>query len=133
MDNFMIAVILFIAIIFLSRIINERATKKLSQEKKAELIDLFSKSRIYSMGILIAIIIFYFASLKLQIVDPNVAVGVYFVLILTFLVITGYQSFNKLKGNNFPDSYIKSHLLSTTIKLLGFVLFVTLIAFNKGH
>ena len=58
MDNFIIAFIIFLVFSFASRVINENGNKKLDQEKKAALIDLFSGSRIYSLGILICIVAF---------------------------------------------------------------------------
>jgi hypothetical protein len=50
MDNFMIAFVIVLVTMFVARTINEKATKKLDQGKKAELIDLFSNSRIYTTG-----------------------------------------------------------------------------------
>ena len=125
----MIAFILLLGAIFIAQFINEKATKKLDQLKKAELTDLFSKSRIYTMVILIGIITIFFISLRFHLIDPSISMVVYIIAIFSFLVINGYLSYKKLKENAFPDSYIKSYLLSTTIRFLGLVIFVSLIKF----
>ncbi|UZR95248.1 hypothetical protein [Chondrinema litorale] len=48
MDNFMIAFVAMLATVFFSRLINEKANKKLDPDKKLLLIDLFSDSRSWS-------------------------------------------------------------------------------------
>lgn len=130
MDNFMIAFILLLGSILIAQFVNEKAIKNLDQLKKAELTDLFSKNRIYTMVILICIITIFFISLRFQLIDPFISTIVYIIAIFCFLVINGYLSYKKLKENAFPDSYIKSYLLSTTIRFLGLVIFVWLIKFE---
>jgi len=127
MDRFMIAFLLVLGLIFLSRIINEKANKKLTTEKKLELYDLFSKNRIYTFGILIGIIILFFASMKFSLLDPTTSFILYIFLVLSFLAISGYSSYKKLKEHDFPDFYIKSYLLTTSIRFLGIVIFFALI------
>ena len=65
MDNFMIAVVVLLVAIFSSRIINEKANKKLEQDKKAALIDIFSNNRMWTYGVLIAIVVLFYISLRL--------------------------------------------------------------------
>ncbi len=123
MDYGMIAILVILGIMFLSRTLNENANKKLDQDKKAELVDLFSKDRIYNFGILIIIILIFFINIKLNLIEPFLNYGIYIASILIFMTVSTYLSFKKLKKNNFPDSYIKSYITVTTIRFLGIVIF----------
>ena len=127
MDNYMIAFVLLLGLILMSRTINEKANKRLDQDKKAALIDLFSKSRIYTFGILISIIVLFFLSLRFNLIDPLITYIIYIVSIFVFIIITSYASYKKLKKNDFPDSYIKSYILSTSLRFIGLVIFFSLI------
>jgi hypothetical protein len=129
MDNFMIAFVLLLGLIFISRTINEKATKKLDQDKKAALIDLFSNGRIYTFGILIGIIVLFFLSMRFNLIDPLITYIIYIVSLFTFIIITSIFSYKKLKANDFPDTYIKSYLLSTSLRFIGLVIFFALIKY----
>lgn len=109
--------------IFLSRIVNEKANKGLNQEKKAELVDLFSKQRVWRFGFLILVFAVYFASSYYNLLKPEYTYGLYMVFIFVFILYSGLNSFNILRKNNFPDNYIKLYLLSTSITALGLVIF----------
>lgn len=119
----MIAILVMLGIMFLSRTLNENANKKLDQDKKAELVDLFSKDRIYNFGILIIIISIFFINIKLNLIDQYLNYGIYIGSVVIFMIVSTYLSFRKLKKNNFPDSYIKSYITVTTIRFLGIVIF----------
>lgn len=119
----MIALLVILGIMFLSRTLNENANKKLDQDKKAELVDLFSKDRIYNFGFLIIIVLIFFINMKLNLIDPFLNYGIYIGSVLIFMAVSTYLSFKKLKKNNFPDSYIKSYITVTTIRFLGIVIF----------
>jgi len=123
MDYGMIALLVILGIMFLSRTLNENANKKLDQDKKAELVDLFSKDRIYNFGFLIIIVLIFFINMKLNLIDPFLNYGIYIGSVLIFMAVSTYLSFKKLKKNNFPDSYIKSYITVTTIRFLGIVIF----------
>ncbi|MBO9703183.1 MAG: hypothetical protein J7604_23415 [Sporocytophaga sp.] len=123
MDYAMIAILVMLGIMFLSRTLNENANKKLDQDKKAELVDLFSKDRIYNFGILIIIISIFFINIKLNLIDQYLNYGIYIGSVVIFMIVSTYLSFRKLKKNNFPDSYIKSYITVTTIRFLGIVIF----------
>jgi hypothetical protein len=128
-DNLMIAFVLLLGCIFASRTISIRATKKLDQDKKALLMDLFSGVGIYTYGILIGIIVLFFISLRFHLIDPFITYIIYIVSLLGFIIILSYFSYSKLKKNNFPDSYIKSYLISTSLRLLGLVIFFAILQY----
>jgi uncharacterized protein YacL len=129
MDNLMIAFVLLLGLMFFSRTINEKATKKLDQDKKAALVDLFSSGRMYTFGILIGIIVLFFVSMRFNLLDSMITYIIYIVSIFAFIIITSLFSYRKLQANDFPDSYIKSYLLSTSLKFIGLVIFFALMGY----
>jgi hypothetical protein len=123
----MISVLVLLAFIFLARVINEKANKKLTTEKKAELIDLFSKSRTWTFGLLIVIIGIYFFILKYQMLEPLTSLAIYILLLLAFILYNTRMAYRKLKSNGFPDSFIRTYLISTSIRFVGILIFFGLL------
>jgi hypothetical protein len=129
MDELTIGFIFILVVILISRILNVKANKMLDQEKKAELIDLFSKHQIYTLGILIVIISGYFIALKFNLLNPQVINIIYLILVFGFIIMSGALSFRKLKNNGFPDSYVKLNLAATSIRFFGLMIFFIIIKF----
>ncbi len=125
----MMAFIILLISMFLSRMINEKATKKLDQEKKAALIDVFSKDRIWTYGVLIGIVILFFLSLKFDLLDPFWTYTIYIVALMAYIVTLAYFSYKKLKANGFPGFYIKAFILSTSLRLIGILVFLGMLEF----
>ena len=129
MDNFMIAFVVLLVAISGYRMINDKANKKLEQDKKAALIDIFSNNRIWTYGILIAIVLLFFISLRFNLINPVWTYIIYIVTLIAYILIISYNSYIKLKDNDFPISYIKSYILSTALRLLGLLIFVAILGF----
>ena len=113
--------------IFGTRIISEKANKKLSVEKKAELIDLFSNTRTRTFGLMILIIGLYFLALKFQILPPSLTMALYLILLLAFIGYNTVAAQRKLKENDFPDEFIKSYLLTSTLRFIGILIFFAIL------
>ena len=129
MDNFMVSIMVFLVSIIVARIINDRAIKKLENDKKVELIDLFSRSSVLTYLPLILIMGLYFLVLKYQVFDFRVSLSVYMLLLLVYIAYNAKKSNEKLKSADFPASFIKSYLLATSIRFFGILLFF---AFTVG-
>jgi divalent metal cation (Fe/Co/Zn/Cd) transporter len=127
MDNFMISFIILIVAIFFSRMIIEKANKKLNQEKKAALIDVFSRDRIWTYGMLLGLIILFFITLRFSLIDPLWAYLIYIFLLISYVIMMAYYSYKKLKTNDFPSFYIKSYVLSLSLRLIGLLIFIALL------
>jgi hypothetical protein len=125
----MISFVILLVAIFLSRMISEKANKKLDQDKKAALIDVFSKDRIWTYGVLIGIVVLFFISLRFSLIDPFWAYMIYIVILVAYIVLLAYYSYRKLKANDFPSFYIKSYILSSSLRLIGLLIFVALLEF----
>ena len=129
MDNSMLAFLLLLLFIFIARMINEKATKKLDQDQKAALMDLFSKDRIFTFGILIGIVVLFYLSVSFELIEYSLSFILYIILIFAFIIVSGYMSYKKLRDNNFPDSYIESYLFATSLRFIGILIFFALMKY----
>ena len=129
MNNLFISFIVLLVFILASRFINDRANRKLEPQKKADLVDIVSKNRIYSYVAIALIVLLYFVSIKFEIFSNYMIWVGYIILVLGLLILNGVRYYKKLKKNDFPDTYLKSFALSTVIRLIGFVVFIALYIF----
>ncbi len=127
MDHFMLAFLLLMGSIFLSRYFNDRAIQKLEQDKKAQLVDLFSSRRNYSTFILFGIVALFFAVIHFNWLDAFLTYVIYALSIIVYMVVNGYRSYQQLKQLQFPDFYIRAYLLSTFIRFASIVIFLFVI------
>ena len=114
----------FLGLTFIARFINEKANKKLDPAKKAELVDLFSKDRIYYFGTSIVLLGGFLLVLRFNILDAFLSVVIYFTLIIIFFLVLVYLSNLKLNKHDFPKDYIRAYLVSVTLRLLGLAIFI---------
>lgn len=122
-----VGVSLLMAGIIISRILNEKAMKVLSQEDKARLIDGFSGARAYGFIPLVILIGAFIGLNKYSNLDKQMIFYVYIILLLAFVV--GMQIFvsRKLTKLEFPKSYIKKFSFSRAVYFLGFGAFICLL------
>jgi heme/copper-type cytochrome/quinol oxidase subunit 3 len=126
MDNFIAAFILMLGLNFIAQFINSKALKKLDDEKKLLLIDLFAASRINTFAVLFGIIVLFLLNLKFQLINPRVSLLIYLFLLITFIIVTSSMAYKKLKANAFSDDFIRSYILSTSVRFLGLIFFLLL-------
>ena len=129
MDDLMIGVLVFFAFILASRYMNDRASKKLDQEKKAELVDLFSKGRILGYVIILGSLALYFIGIKTQVLDLWLLMGAYFILIIGYIMVLALNTFKKLVAHEFPKEFIASYVYSTILRILGVIVFMAIVVF----
>ena len=125
----MIAFVVLLVMVFVSRTLSEKANKKLDQEKKAKLIDLFSKGRTINFGILIAIIALFFIAIRFSNLNTVIIFASYIFLVFIFMIISAILSYRKLKNNDFPESFIKSYLIATLFRFLGLIIFFAIVEY----
>ena len=77
MDNFIAAFILMLGLNFIAQFINNKALKKLDEENKLLLIDLFAASRINTFAVLFGIIVLFLVNLKFQMINARVSLLIY--------------------------------------------------------
>jgi hypothetical protein len=113
-----IIVVLFAAIV-ISRIITEKALKRLSAEDKARLVDSFSGYRILNSTLLLGIFIIWIAATDFL---PGWRYTLTVIFVLSFLSVSAAisgLSYRKMKNLALPGDYIKSYLLGLAIQYLG--------------
>lgn len=118
MEPHFIGLIIFMASIFGARALNDKANRELSTEKKAELVDLFSRN--YKNYIIILVIIGgFFAAMQFELLEMDILLSIYGILLLIFMIFSSINSKNKLIKNDFPITYINKFLLSSVIRFIG--------------
>ena len=123
MSPFLSATLVLIAAMFGSRLIQDSANRKLENDKKALLVDLFSKNRTALLGSLFLIIGLFLLNTQYGWIDDGLAFFAYISLILLFITITSINAYGKLKVNAFPMNYIRAFLIATAIRVLGMMAF----------
>ncbi len=121
MDGFMLAFIFMLVLFLGANIINQRAIKKLEVEQVQLLVTQFASQRLWSLGLMILLIIGYFAVLKMRFMDPLVSMSLYFAVLLIFLIVQVTTTSKKLRELGFDSDYLKSYKLSTAIKFVAII------------
>lgn len=121
MEPVFFGVFFWLASVFASSILYNKALKKLDMEKKAELIDKFSGFRNYSLLIMIVIVAAYFILLQKQLIDGRILTISYLVTFVIYLAVVNYYSYTVLKKNNFAKDFIRDYLITVIIRFVGFI------------
>lgn len=127
MGSFFIPIIALLGTMIFSRTITERAMKYLSQEQKADLVDIFKSQRTTGLVAILIIIGLYFGIVSLELLSPMAYTTIYVVVVIVFIGFQGFQARKKLAEHNFPIEYQKAHTQSTIFRALGVVLFIILL------
>ena len=123
MDSFMLPFIVLMLSTFTARVINNHANKKLSQEKKAELIDIFSKSQTLTFGLIIGIVGVYFLIIEYHVFEPLISSFIYIGLLLVFFMYQIMSGYKRLNQHDYSRAFIQSYLIASSIRLLGILIF----------
>jgi hypothetical protein len=113
-----VIVVLFASIV-VSRIITEKALKRLSPEDKARLLDSFSGYRIFNSALGLGIFILWLVTIEFL---PHWRSTLTVIFVLSFLVVSAaisVLSYRKMKGLGLPADYIKSYLIGLAIQYVG--------------
>lgn len=110
---------IFAVLYIASRVIGERALRRLSDEEKARLIDGFSSFRIFSaVVVLLFVIIFLVAENYLTGLSSAIRVG-FPAAIFLLLIVLSFITYRKLKSLNISESYIRTYLITLFLQYLG--------------
>jgi hypothetical protein len=103
----------------ISRIIHERALRRLSTEEKARLIDGFSGFRIFTAVVVLLFVVLFFAgSYFFPELTATMSLG-FPVAILLILIFLNFITYRKLSELKIPESYIKTYLFSLALQYFG--------------
>ncbi len=127
MDFFVPFMVLLVSI-FLARIINERSYKTISTEEKARLIDLFSRSRIVGLAIIIVLIAFLFLAPQWGVLSATTTLAVYIASLLVYFAAFTVHSFRVLRRNGYERSFIRLYSLGVIVRFAGLAIFFAIFA-----
>lgn len=129
-----IGIIFVLGMVLVNRMIIERASKKLSEEQKARLVDSFSSQRIWSVGFILIVLAGFFMITEFKLANPALSLAVYFFVFVAYSIISILVVRTKLIKLNFPEFYIKATMLAGVLRiatLILFIFFFYLITFNR--
>lgn len=111
--------IALIAAIVVSRMISERAYRKLDSDQKLRLMDGFSSTRMYSMvPVLILVAAFWYLTTKTEI-DKSLITTAYFGLLIAYIVIRTILNQRKLLSLEMPAEYRRMFMTAQAVSLVG--------------
>ena len=116
--TFEISIGIFIFALLISRVLNEKALKELSEKKKVEIIDEFSNMRKYSILPVVIFIggLYYF----IDSTDINTNQIMYIYLLpLAYILVSQTYIYKKLLNLDFPKSYVRKFVLSQIVMIMG--------------
>ena len=116
---FMLLMGLMLVIFIASRRIQEKGIKFLSQEQKAGLVDMFSPLRAKYPMFILGLIVIFFANLYFHFVPEDIALSVYFFILLAFMGYAGYVSYRILLEHEYPAEYIRAFIWSTGLRIVA--------------
>jgi hypothetical protein len=105
--------------VMISRIIMERALKRLGPDVKARMVDAFSAYRIYNYAAILTLMVLYFACVRYFPQQSSVITPVFFLLFLVVTGVVSFLSYRKLKALEMPSHYVRSYLINLGIQYLG--------------
>jgi hypothetical protein len=123
MDNALIGLIVFVAALLVSRVISERALRKLSQDEAARLVQGFSGFRTYSLVAVVSLVVVFFAVSYSYPEYSFRAAQIFMGVLVAFLLLTGGLAFRKLKALKLPDTYLNSYLFATFVQYAGIFIY----------
>lgn len=111
----------FIAAIVVSRIVQERALRKLDTEAKGRLVEAFAEFRLLSLLPLAALAAFYFAMSSLDGLAVGTFLAIFLPAQLVFLVVMQLLVHRKLKAASLDPQYLRVHSIARGVVLAAFV------------
>lgn len=115
--------VVLLATIVASRLINERAFRKLDSEAKLRLMDGFSRTRSYSMIPLLVLIVAYWYLMTQTKANPQILTVAYFGLIGVYVVARIVLNQAKLSQLDMPEDYRRLFSISQAVSFVGIAWF----------
>jgi hypothetical protein len=123
MDYYLVGgVVLYIAMIMVSRRIHEGGLRALDHSSKMTLIDIFSKQRWLSILPLVAFVVLYFIMLSMSVKQYRIVLTGAVILIFLYFAALLAMNIKKLKKVNMPESYIRIFVFSHVIQYSGMII-----------
>jgi hypothetical protein len=126
--SFFVPLIVMFIMNFIGRLINEKSYKLLTVNKKAQLVDIFAKSRIYGSVFIVFIIVMLFVLPYFHILDTNRTLIIYIVYLFVYSILISIYSIKKLRKNDYKKEFIRLYIISSIIKFIGIAVLIGFVA-----
>ncbi len=126
-DRYMIGLVIFVTAVFISRRVAAGGLEKLDADKKVLLIDLFSGSKTWHYVFLVVTVLAFYLAVRFTEIPSLSAFLAYTILIIGYVVLNNVSAYRKLRANAFPDDYIRSYLIASTVRLVGIFVFFAMV------
>src|SRR5436190_15638704 len=110
-NDVILAFLAFAVAVVITRLLGEKALKRLSTEEKAKLLDSFSSNRILSVILMLIFVLVFFAASKAW---PQYGTTLLWGLLITLVLMSlanGIFSYTKLKKLSIPKNYVSNFLI----------------------
>ncbi len=112
----------FLAAIIVSRIVQERALRKLSTEEKGQLVEAFSGLRLLSLVPLAALAGLYFLMMSLEALTTTMLLTIFLPATLLFSLVIQVLVHRRLRRLDLHPEYLRAYTIGRGCFLLGFLL-----------
>lgn len=112
---------MLLAIIFLSKIINEKSYKLLTEGEKRRLMEMFSPYRIYGTAAALILIVLLFLLPRFKVLAPGISIILYAVLSISYFVVISFLTYRKLNAGNYSIEFIRLNLMATALRFAGII------------
>ena len=106
-----VAIGLFLVVMIVNRIINERALRKLSTEEKGTLVEAFSGFRMIALVPLAAIAALYLVMTQLGATTTVMLLAVYLPAMVIFTVVLQWMVYRRLKSMDLPAEFTRAYVI----------------------
>jgi len=123
-----LAIGVLLCTIVLSRLLSERALRRLSQDQKASLLDAFSGLRAYSAIPVVVLVVAFLGLGRSGIVPVRPLFTGYGVAVLAYLAGMFWYTRRKLATLELPQEYLQQFWIARSLSLVGVVVFLAAFA-----
>lgn len=112
----------FLAAIIVSRIVQERALRKLSTEEKGQLVEAFSGLRLFSLIPLAALAGLYFLMMSLEALTSTLLLTIFLPATVLFSVVMQVLIHRRLRSLSLHPDYVRAYAIGRGLFLAAFIL-----------
>ncbi|CAN5322557.1 hypothetical protein BH10ACI2_BH10ACI2_13990 [soil metagenome] len=119
MENSTIPFFILIITVVITRLLGERALKRLTTQEKGMLLESFSGYRISNLIVSLGLVIMYFVAADYIWPASALLALVFIILFFAMSSVISFLSYRKLKALNMPASYNKGYIVRLGIQYAG--------------
>ena len=127
-NDLLFGLLAFACAVVISRLLAEKALKRLSTEEKAKLLDSFSGHRIFSVVSMLIVVLAFFAASRAWPESSQSLVWGLLILMVVMSIGNGLFSYAKLRKLSAPKDYVANFLIRCVVYYCGLVILLYVLA-----